>query len=281
MSDAHRKLHHDEAEGAGKHAVMATLEAAWQCTAFYFALLVLALVCLAWLPFAWLLRFALSADAGRRVGRGVVQRVWHLYFGMLRTLGACRFDLSALDTLAAAPPMILAPNHPCLLDALLIASRVPDTCCVMKGAVASNVFLGPGALLAGYIVNDSPVGLIRASVAELRRGAPLLLFPEGTRTENDSVNPLKGGIALIAARAQAPVQTLIIETDSGFLGKGWRMFRKPALPITYRVTLGRRFAPPRRDHAALQAFIADLQSFYAGELDHRHHERGERNSHSR
>ena len=48
----------------------------------------------------------------------------------------------------------------------------------MKGDVAGNVFLGPGALLAGYIVNDTPVGLIRAAVAELQRGGPLLLFPK-------------------------------------------------------------------------------------------------------
>ncbi|SAK47731.1 phospholipid/glycerol acyltransferase [Caballeronia fortuita] len=263
MSDAHRKI-------GGPHAKLSlagVLESAWQGVAFYFALAVLALVCLAWFPFASILRRVLSPDAGRRIGRAVVQRVWHGYFALLRALGACRFDLSELDTLAGQPPMILAPNHPCLLDALLIASRVPDTCCVMKGDVAGNVFLGPGALLAGYIVNDTSVGLIRAAVGELHRGSPLLLFPEGTRTGNSSVNPLKGGIALIAARAQVPVQTLIIETDSAFLGKGWQIFRKPALPITYRVTLGRRFAPPGRDHAALQAFIAELQRFYAGELD--------------
>jgi 1-acyl-sn-glycerol-3-phosphate acyltransferase len=266
MSDAHRKFGH-ATDAPQKPSVAATLEAAGQYASFYFAMTVLAIVCLAWFPFAWMLRHVLSDATGRKVGRTVVQRVWHLYFGMLRSLGACRFDLSELDTLAGQPAMILAPNHPCLLDALLIASRVPDACCVMKGDVAGNVFLGPGARLAGYIVNDSSIGLVRAAVAELQRGSPLLLFPEGTRTDNDSVNPLKGGIALIASRAQAPVQTLIIETDSAFLGKGWQIFRKPTLPITYRVTLGKRFAPPQRDHAALQAFIGELQRFYAGELD--------------
>lgn len=267
MSDAHRKFGGAEHKPAFTSALRATFEAAGQYTAFYCALVVLALVCLAWCPFAWLLRLVLSADTGRRVGRAAVQRIWRGYFAFLHALNACRFDLSALDALRDQPAMILAPNHPCLLDALLIASRVPDACCVMKADLARNVLLGPGARLAGYIVNDTSVGLVRAAVDELQRGSPLLLFPEGTRTENDSVNPLKGGIALIASRAQVPVQTLIIETDSAFLGKGWQIFRKPALPITYRVTLGRQFPPPCRGHAALQTFIADLQRFYAGELD--------------
>jgi 1-acyl-sn-glycerol-3-phosphate acyltransferase len=162
--------------------------------------------------------------------------------------------------------MILAPNHPCLLDASLVVSRVPDLCCVMKANLATNLFVGPGARLAGYIANDAPLSMIRAAVVDLQRGHPLLLFPEGTRTESAPVNALKSGIASIASRARVPVQTLIIETDSAFLGKGWQILRKPDLPATYRVRLGRRFAPPGRSPGALQAFVADLQRYYACEL---------------
>ena len=104
MSDAHRKI-----GGAGERISLGrALESAWQCVAFYFALVVLALVCLAWFPFAWILRRVLSADTGRRVGRSVVQRVWQGYFVLLRTLGACRFDLAGLDSLAGQSAMILA-----------------------------------------------------------------------------------------------------------------------------------------------------------------------------
>ena len=62
-----------------------------------------------------------------------------------------------------------------------------------------------------------------------------------------------------------PVQTLIIETDSPFLSKGWPLFRRPTLPIVYRVRLGKRFEPPR-DAAA---FTAELDRYYRRELERR------------
>jgi 1-acyl-sn-glycerol-3-phosphate acyltransferase len=233
---------------------------------FYFVLLLLAAVCLGWQSCAAVLRAPLSPDAGRRIGRAAIQRIWRAYFRALSVLGACRFDLSELEALRGQPAMILAPNHPSLIDALLIASRVPNLCCVMKADLANNLFLGAGARLADYIANDAPRGMIKGAVDDLQRGNPLLVFPEGTRTEHLPVNPLKGGVALIAARARVPVQTLIIETDSPFLSKGWQILRKPELPVTYRVRLGRRFAPPGNAAGAARAFMAELQRYYTTEL---------------
>ena len=110
--------------------------------------------------------------------------------------------------------------------------------------------------------NDSPRGMIREAVKDLRRGSQLLLFPEGTRTTRMPVNAFKGGIGLIAARAGAPIQTVFIETNSAFLGKTWPLFRRVALPIHYRVRLGRRFDPP--GNASL--FMAELEHYYVAEL---------------
>jgi 1-acyl-sn-glycerol-3-phosphate acyltransferase len=269
MSDAQRKYRAarpargiDRANPRGKPLSQVLRE----YVSFYFAVLVLVLAGVGWLPFATLLDLLLPSMAGRRGGRAAILHFWHGYFRMLCALGLCRLDLSELDALRGQPAMILAPNHPRLIDAPLIVSRVPDLCCVMKGNLVKNPLIGPGARLAGYIVNDAPVGMIRDAVAELKRGSPVLLFPEGTRTENAPINPLKGGVALVAARARVPVQTLIIETDSPFLGKGRKLFRKPEFPLTYRIRLGRRFAPPARTGGAIQAFVAELESYYASEL---------------
>ena len=59
-----------------------------------------------------------------------------------------------------------------------------------------------------------------------------------------------------------PVQTILIETNSAYLSKGWPLFRKPVMPIHYRVRLGRRFDPPQDGHR----FITELEEYFAQEL---------------
>ncbi|MBS0612922.1 MAG: 1-acyl-sn-glycerol-3-phosphate acyltransferase [Proteobacteria bacterium] len=228
----------------------------------YVSLSVLGLISLTWNLLALPLNFLLPARLGTRIGRRAIMRGYGLYVWTLRAMGAYRLDIGAVDALRGGPAVILAPNHPQLIDALLILTRHPNIACVMKSELMRNPFLGAGARLARYIRNDSPRQMIREAVRQLQAGSLLLLFPEGTRTQRAPINPLKSSIGVIARYAQVPVQTLLVETDSPCLSKGWPLFRRPTLPITYRLRLGRRFDPPR-DAATL---VAELQRYFTAEL---------------
>ncbi len=216
----------------------------------YLGLGFLGLECLVWLPFAALLQMLLPASVGQRLGRRVIRFGFALYLRWLSLLGACRFDVSALEALADEGPLIIAPNHPCLLDAVMVISCLPNVACIMKAGLMNNLFLGAAARLAGYIRNEPTLAMVLSSVAELKRGGQLLLFPEGTRTVCDPINPCLPSAAIIAGRAGVPIQTVLIETDSAYLAKGWPLFRRPDMPIRYRLRLGERFAPDA-DHEAL------------------------------
>jgi 1-acyl-sn-glycerol-3-phosphate acyltransferase len=100
----------------------------------------------------------------------------------------------------------------------------------MKAPIWDNPVLGGAARLMGYIRNDAPINMVRQAADDLAAGVPLLVFPEGTRTRRKPVNAFKGGFALIAKRAGAPIQTVFIETDNPFLSKGWPLFKKPTFP---------------------------------------------------
>jgi len=229
---------------------------------FYSSLVVLGLICLSWTVVALPLFVLLPRRAGSAAGRVGVMAGFRIYTGWLKLVRAYRLDLSAIDELRDAPALILAPNHPCMIDALLILTRHPNLACVMKSAVLKSVFLCSGARLARYICNVSPVQMIRGAVAELQRGGVLLLFPEGTRSIQAPLNELKASIGVIAKQAAVPVQTLIIETDSPYLSKGWPLRRRPPLPITYRVRLGRRFEPPED----VRVFMVELERHCRDEL---------------
>jgi 1-acyl-sn-glycerol-3-phosphate acyltransferase len=200
---------------------------------------------------------------GTAVGRRGIMSGFRIYAWSLSVTRTYRLDLRDIDSLKGGPPVILAPNHPCLIDALLILTRHPNIVCVMKSALMRNVFLGSGSRLARYVPNDSSRQMIKESVAHLREGGVLLLFPEGTRTTRAPINPLVGSVGLVAKKAHVPVQTLVIETDSPFLSKGWPLFRRPELPIVYRVRLGKRFDPP----VDVPAFTAELDRYYRRELE--------------
>ncbi len=181
---------------------------------------------------------------------------------LMRLTGIARTDLAALDALRDDRGIVIVSNHPSLLDAVLVISRLPRVVCIAKAGNWDNPFLGAGARLAGYIRNDAAHTLIRRAAASLRDGRQLLIFPEGTRTVRAPVGTMKGGFALMARAAGAPVQTVLIEVDSPFLGKGWPFFRKPAFPITYRARLGRRFVV----EGSAVAFAAELESYFRNEL---------------
>jgi 1-acyl-sn-glycerol-3-phosphate acyltransferase len=238
------------------------LKTLYEYFAFYSSLTLLGLICLTWSVFALPLYFILPRRLGAAVGRRGIMTGFRLYAWSLSATRSYRLDLSAIDALRGGPPVILAPNHPCLIDALLVLTRHPNIVCVMKAELMSNVFLGSGSRLARYVRNESSRQMVKESVAHLKEGGVLLLFPEGTRTTRAPINPLVASVGLIAKHANAPVQTLIIETDSPYLSKGWPLFRRPNLPITYRVRLGKRFPPPKD----VTGFTAELDAYYRSEL---------------
>lgn len=222
----------------------------------------LGILCLAWTPFAIILHLLLPASRGRALGRYAIMATFRLYLATLSLSRRFSFDLEALDALRDEPSLIIAPNHPCLLDALMVISRLPNVACVLKAELMNNIFLGAGARLARYIRNEPVRRMIRLASRDFDCGSHLLLFPEGTRTTSCPINPLKGSISLIALHAQKSVQTILIETDTRYLGKGWSLFRKPPMPIHYRVRLGRRFDPPRHT----RHFMIELEHYFAHEL---------------
>jgi 1-acyl-sn-glycerol-3-phosphate acyltransferase len=227
----------------------------------WLGLLLLAMFCLA-ISLAALPMLVLPRTMRRRQGRKLISVSARAYLNLLSLMGACRFDIASLDEIKGAGPMVIAPNHPSLFDAIIILSRLPDATCIMKADIVNNVLFGGCARLAGYIGATPLRTMVKGAVDNLHEGSHVLLFPEGTRTTRHPIGALQGTTGLIAKNARVPVQTVFIETDSGFLGKGWSLLWTPRMPITYRIRLGRRFDPPSQT----AEFVAELDAYFRSEL---------------
>ena len=203
---------------------------------------------LTWNIVALLLYPLLPRGHGTVVGRAAVSSVYRGFWTCAQWLGLMRIDSTALDVLER--------------DAGLIIARVPRGICIMRASLMRNPFLGAACRLARYIRNDPPRSMIRSAVANLKAGGQLVLFPEGTRTLAAPVNPFRPGITLMAHMARVPIQTVIIETTSPYLGKGWPIWRAPAFPVVFRARLGERFEP----EANHQGLLKRLEAYFAAEL---------------
>ena len=225
----------------GLEVITARFRTLYEYTALYVSLAVFGVGGILFSILGAVLYPLLPRRFGARLGRFLITRIFSPYLGFIESTGLFRCDVSALDALSSDESIVIVPNHPGLIDVVLIGSRLTNIVCIMKKDIQDNILFGGSARLAGYIRNDLPCNMVRAAVAELKQGSQLLIFPEATRTVGHPVNKFTGAFALIARRAGVPVQTIFIEYTSAFLGKGWPLWKKPQFPLTFRVTLGKRF----------------------------------------
>ena len=206
---------------------------------------------------------------GRRIapsdGQNLIRWLFAHWLRLSIRIGVFQVDFPDAQKLKNSRGLIIAPNHPSLVDAVIVLAAVPRVVCIMRAALIRSPCLGGAARLAGYVTNDNGPSLIRESVEKLRQGENLLIFPEGTRTQSGPVKAFKPGFALIAARARAPIQTLLIERDGLYLSKGFPLLGRADLPIRLRIHLGEVFTPAEGESA--QELSARLERYFAAHLE--------------
>jgi 1-acyl-sn-glycerol-3-phosphate acyltransferase len=234
----------------------------YEVLAMCFGLGLLALLCLLSIPLFLLLYITLPRRWHRPVSRHVVRLSFRFYLTALRWLCQVHIDLDELTALQQDGPLIVVANHPSLLDAVILLGSLPNASCILKASLLHNPLYGMGARMAGYVSNENPRRMIEASCSELRQGAHFVLFPEGGRTREFPLSPFSSACILLSKQSQVPLQAVIFHFSTPYLGKHWGLITPPRLPLTIRVRLGRRFAPPQITAQALE----ELESYFREEL---------------
>jgi len=200
-------------------------------------------------------------------GRFILSCAFRFFITYLKVTRLLVLEDDDLKRLAKQPgPVIVAPNHIALWDAVFIIAQMPELVCIMKGAILRNPFLGGGARLAGYIPNDSVTQMLLAASHGLKKGGKLLYFPEGTRTKPNAewLNPFTNGVALLAKHTGAPIMPVFIRSNSRMFEKGRPLFLKPEFPLKISFKVGEPIN--YADQNDVFAFSKELESLYCAEL---------------
>jgi len=207
-------------------------------TAYYLSWIVFGSVGLLLNMFCVLLLPLPNRNSYGRAVRATIRRLFGAWIAWLHASRTIIIEWVGFDG-GVRPGTVYIANHPSIVDATLLLARLPDAVCIFKPALMSNPAVGPAAIMAGYVRGDTGLDLMRAAAARVAAGQSLLIFPEGTRTaEGKLLEPMKPGFALIADRARAPVQLVIIRSTPGVGSRGRPWWPPPeTLPGQCRIVL--------------------------------------------
>lgn len=182
------------------------------------------------------LRLLPGGEAGRnRRTQALIQRFFALLIGLLRGLGVMRLELRNAEALRECRDMLVFANHPSFLDVVVMLSLMPRSNCVVNSRLWSSPFWGGVVRAAGYIRNDAPESLVDECVAALDGGAPLIIFPEGTRSVPGGPLRMSRGAAHIALRGGRDILPVVLTCDPPTLTKGMPWYRIPRRAFTFRL----------------------------------------------
>ena len=162
------------------------------------------------------------------------------------------------------PPFVYAVNHQSLLDVLVLGGVLPhDFKWAAKSSLMKIPFLGWHLQLAGHVPVERGRGsraaaaVIERFVDVLRAGKPLLIFPEGTRSEDGVLRGFRNGGFHAAIRGNAPCVPVALEGTSGLLKKHAKAIQIDTR--TVRVRIGKPIHALPKGEIREGARVADLR----------------------
>lgn len=216
-------------------------------------------------PAFWILHAVAGRHIPVRAGQKMVRELFRIFSRGMSALGMLRLEVRGFEDLQDIRGTVIVSNHPALLDAVLLLSRLPPAACVMRADLLRNPALSGSARLGGYITNDSGPAFVRQGIEKVLSGGNLLIFPEGTRTIDPPLNRFKHGFAMVATRSQAAVQTILIEYRGTHLTKGVSLFSPTEGPLHFVLRAGERFLPEPGETPP--EFSRRVESWFRTELE--------------
>jgi 1-acyl-sn-glycerol-3-phosphate acyltransferase len=163
---------------------------------------------------------------------GVRDREGSVYRRALRVWGrslcwaaGARVVPHGLERLRGGRSQVIVANHVSWFDVFALASALPDFVFVAKSELQGIPLLGRAAVAAGHVFIErdnrkAAFAAYESAAARIRKGARVLVFPEGTRGRSYPLRPFKKGPFVLAIAAGAPIVPILIHGSLEVQRKG-------------------------------------------------------------
>jgi 1-acyl-sn-glycerol-3-phosphate acyltransferase len=144
-----------------------------------------------------------------------------------------RVSVRGMENVKAGRPYVLCVNHQSHMDIPILLAALPfQFRFAAKKELFRYPFLGWHLRRSGHVPIDrenphAAVKSLRDAAEMIKRGAPILIFPEGGTSRDGSIKPFKGGGFMLATKSNAEVVPVTIRGSRAVL-----------VPRTYHVRGG-------------------------------------------
>ena len=219
----------------------------------------------------------LPAERRKSRARWLIHKSFGIFMRLMQAAGVMRFEVTGAERLRDCRHTLVLANHPTLIDVVALVSLMPDASCVVKRDLWKNPFLGGVVRAAGYISNAEPEQLIADCAEDVAAGNPLLVFPEGTRSQPGRPLHFLRGAAYMALASGMPILPVLIRCSPATLAKNDKWYRIPpcrfrlAIEVHEPVAASRWVAPGDRSPIAARRLSEAMERYFTKALEQHGH----------
>jgi 1-acyl-sn-glycerol-3-phosphate acyltransferase len=172
----------------------------------------------------WLL--VLPFDKKRNVTHWVLM---HQGFLLCWIIPVWKVEVEGREKAVRGQTYVIISNHQSMLDIVLIFYLRYRFKSVSKIENTKIPILGWYIKMADYITvnrvkDQSKSGMLDKSLKCLKEGTSIMIFPEGTRANENEIGRFKRGAFLLAIQADCPILPVLIDGTGGILPKDGLVF---------------------------------------------------------
>ncbi len=183
---------------------------------------------------------------------------------ILRTTGV-RVTVKG-DAPTADASYVFAANHQSFYDIPVMFASLPFSMRIpAKASLGRFPFIGWHLRFAGHLLldhKDRAAAVLKKMQRMISDQASLVIFPEGTRSTDGVVLPLKGGVFLMAIDSELPVVPLSISGTRQVMPKG----RLMTCPGDVTLTIHEPISTEGMTRASARALAGRVQAIIAGDV---------------
>lgn len=227
----------------------------------------------------WILIAFLSVILGfLAVGAGFLDRsgnlshqISRLWCRLLCKLNGVNVEINGLENILSNRPQIFVSNHQGYFDIFALSGYLPvQIRWIAKSSLFRIPFVGWAMMAAGYIPVErdnrkKAYEAFNKTLEKIKEGCSIIIFPEGTRSEDGKIGPFKKGSNLIASRSKSPMVPITIIGSGDIIKKGSAIIT----PGPIRVVISPPVEPvsDKKENAAIlesiRGTIVDLHQQYS------------------